>query len=127
MVALDGDRVIYRCTSEPPIVLNTLLFPMRPGVTAHPSISAIPVETDADVLATGLTLELPDTTDTLLISDDGLAEISAEDIRFVGEYLFLRRGVSGSAEFIMRNGRFLQVGPQVLVDLAEPRERYVRM
>ena len=126
MVALDGDRVIYRCTSEPPIVLNTLLFPMRPGVTAHPIIFAIPVETDVDVLATGFTLELPNTKDTFLISDDGLAEMSAEDIRFVGEYLFLRRGVSG-AQFIMRNGRFLQVGPQVLANLAEPRESYVEM
>ncbi len=125
-VALDRDTAIYRCTDEPPIALNTLLFPMRPGVTLHPTISAIAVETDADVLATGFTLELPDTTDTFLISDDGLAEMSAADIRFVGEYLFLRRDASGSvSQCIMLNGRFLQVGQQVLADFDEPCESYV--
>ena len=126
-VALDSDVVIYRCTSEPPLVLNTLLFPMRPGVTVHPIISAITVEADADVLATGFTLELPDTTDTFLISDDGFAEMSASDIMFVGEFLFLRRDVSGSvSQFVMLNGRFLQVGTQVLVDFDEPCESYVQ-
>ena len=73
------------------------------------------------------TVELPNTTDTFLISDDGLAEMSTEDIRFVGEYLFLRRDASGSVQFIMLNGRFLQVGPNVLADLAEPRESYAEM
>ncbi len=126
-VALDGDSVIYLCDSEPPIVLNTLLFPMRPGVKTHPTISDIEVRTDADVLGTGFTLALPNTTDTFLISDDGLAEMSAADIQFVGEYLFLRRDASGSVQFIMLNGRFLKVGPKVLADLAEPRESYVQM
>ena len=126
-VALDGDSVIYLCNSEPPTVLNTLLFPMRPGVKTHPTISDIEVRTDADVLGTGFTLELPNTTDTFLISDDGLAEMSTEDIQFVGEYLFLRRDASGSIQFIMLNGRFLKVGPKVLADLAEPRESYVQV
>ena len=127
-VALDTDTVTYRCTSEPPGVLNILLFPMRPDMTVHPIISAIVVETDADVLATGFTVELPDTTDTFLISDDGLAEMSAGDIMFVGEFLFLRRDASGSvSQFIMLNGKFLQVGSQVLADLEEPRESYVQM
>ena len=127
-VTLDADAVIYRYTSEPPIVLNTLLFPMRPGITVHPIISSIVVETDADVLATGFTLELPGTTDTFLISDDGFAEMSTSDIAFVGEFLFLRRDASGSvSQFIMLNGRFLQVGSQVLADLDEPCERYVQM
>ena len=125
-VVLDGDSVIYRCNKESPLVLNTLLFPMEPGVKARPTISAVPIDTDADVLGTGFNLELPNTTDTFLISDDGLAEMSAEDIRFVGEYLFLRRDVSGGVQFIMLNGRFLQVGPNVLADLAESRESYVR-
>ena len=89
---------------------------MQPGITGHPMISAIAVETEADVLATGFSLELPDTTDTFLISDDGFAEMSAADITFVGESLFLRREVSGdSVQFIMLNGRFLKVGSQVLV------------
>ena len=126
-VALDGDSVIYRCNKETPLVLNTLLFPMGPGVKAHPTISDLEVRTDADVLGTGFTVELPNTTDTFLISDDGLAEMSTEDIRFVGEYLFLRRDASGSVQFIMLNGRFLKVGPKVLADLAEPRESYVQV
>ncbi len=126
-VALDADSVIYRSNKASPAVLNTLLLPMRPGTKAHPTISAISVDADADVLATGFTLELQHTTDTFLISDDGLAEMSAKDIQFVGEYLFLRRGVSGDVQFIMLNGRFLQVGKKVLVDLAEPRESYAEM
>ncbi|MYB92941.1 hypothetical protein F4054_13060 [Candidatus Poribacteria bacterium] len=126
-VALAEDSVIYRRKSESPAVLNTLLFPMRPGVKAHPTISDIEVRTDADVLGTGFTLVLPNTTDTFLISDDGLAEMSAEDIWFVGEYLFLRRDASGGVQFIMLNGRFLKVGSEVLTDLDEPRESYMRM
>ena len=126
-IALDGDSVIYRSSGASPAVLNTLLFPMKPGIKAHPIISVIPVHADADVLATGFTLELQDTTDTFLISDDGLAEMSAEDIKFIGEYLFLRRGVSDDIQFIMLNGRFLQVGPKVHVDLEEPHESYVQM
>ncbi|MCG9130488.1 hypothetical protein J5I95_02300 [Candidatus Poribacteria bacterium] len=126
-VALDGDSVIYRSSEASPAVLNTLLLPMRPGIKAHPTISAIPVHADADVLATGFTLELQHTTDTFLISDDGLAEMSTEDITFVGEYLFLRRGVSDNVQFIMLNGRFLKAGTQVLVDLDEPRESYAKM
>ena len=125
-VALDDDAVTYRCTSEPPIVLNTLLFPMRPGIPGHPRISVLAIETDADVLATGFSLELRDTTDMFLISDDGLAEMSAADITFVGEFLFLRRDASGAvSQIIMLNGRFLEVSSQVLVDLDEPRESYV--
>ena len=126
-VALEGDSVIYRRNSESPAALNTLLFPMEPGVKAHPTLSDIEVRTDADVLGTGFTLALPNTTDTFLISDDGLAEMSTEDIQFVGEYLFLRRDASGSVQFIMLNGRFLKVGPKVLADLVEPRESYVQM
>ena len=126
-VALAEDSVIYRRNKESPAVLNTLLFPMRPGVKTHPTISDIEVRTDADVLGTGFALVLPNTTDTFLISDDGLAEMSTEDIRFVGEYLFLRRDASGSVQFIMLNGRFLKVGSEVLTDLAEPRESYVEM
>ena len=126
-VALEADSVIYRSNKASPAVLNTLLLPMKPGTKAHPTISAIPVHADADVLATGFTLELQHTTDTFLISDDGLAEMSAEDIQFVGEYLFLRRKASDAVQFIMLNGQFLKVGPQVLADLDEPRENYTEM
>ena len=127
-VVLDGDSVIYRSRRKSPAVLNTLLFPMKPGVKSYPTISDISVSVDADVLGTGFTLQLGDTTDTFLISDDGLAEMSAADIRFVGEYLFLRRDASGAGrQFVMLNGRFLQVGPNVLADLDEPCESYMQM
>ena len=110
------------------LVLNTLLFPMRPDTNVHPTLTDLPVQTDADVLGTGFTLRLGDTTDTFLISDDGLAEMSAADITFVGELLFLRRDPSNAnCRFVMLNGRFLQVGSRVLADLAEPREHYVRL
>ncbi len=127
-VALDGDTVIYRRNSESPMVLNTLLFPMRPDTNIHPTLTDLPVHTDADVLGTGFTLRLRDTTDTFLISDDGLAEMSAADITFIGEYLFLRQGpADANFRFVMLNGRFLQVGSRVLADLDEPREHYARM
>ena len=126
-VALDKGSVIYRSSRGSPVVVNTLLLPMRPGIKEYPTVSDIEVSTDADVLGTGFVLELHDTTDTFLISDDGLAEMSTEDIRFVGEYLFLRRDASGGVQFIMLNGRFLKVGPKVLADLAEPRESYVQV
>ena len=127
-VALDGATAVYRCNSELPVALNTLLFPMRPEVKAHPTVSELRVHTDADVLGTGFVLQLPNSRDTFLFSDDGLAEMSAADIKFVGEYLFLRRRAAGEAvQFVMLNARFLQVGSQVLVDLDTPRERYVRI
>ena len=122
-ITLDEDSVIYRSNKGSPAVLNTLLFPMKSGVKSHPTISDLSVSTDADVLGTGFTLQSHDTTDTFLISDDGLAEMSAADITFVGEYLFLRRDASGvGKQFVMLNGRFLRVGPNVLADLEEPRK-----
>ena len=125
-VTSDRDSVIYRSSRESPAVLNTLLFPMKSEVKARPTLSDMVVRTEPDVLGTGFTLQLPNTTDTFLISDDGLAEMSAGDIRFVGEYLFLRRDASGAAhQFVMLNGRFLQVDGNVLADLDEARESYV--
>ena len=128
VVTVDDDKVIYRRHRESPIAMNTLLFPMKPEVTEYPTLSAIEVLTDPDVLGTGFTLQLPNATDTFLISDDGLAAMSAGDIRFVGESLFLRKDASGSAvQFVMLNGRFLQVDGDVLADLDEACESYVRM
>ena len=127
-VALDRGTVIYQRNTESPMVLNTLLFPMRPDTNVHPTLTDLPVRTDADVLGTGFALQLHDTTDTFLISDDGLAEMAAADIRFVGEYLFLRGNPSDTDfRFVMLNGRYLRVGSRVVVDLDEPREHYVRM
>ena len=119
-VTLDGETATYRRHQESPVVMNTLLFPMKPEVKGHPTLSDIEVRTDPDVLGTGFTLQSYNTTDTFLISDDGLAEMSTADIRFVGEYLFLRRDASGSeVQFVMLNGRFLEVGQNVLADLDE--------
>ena len=127
-VTLDGETATYRRHQESPVVMNTLLFPMKPEVNVHPTLSDITVRTDPDVLGTGFTLQSHNTTDTFLISDDGLAEMSTADIRFVGEYLFLRRDASGSeVQFVMLNGRFLEVGQNVLANLDEACESYVRM
>ena len=127
-VTLDSDSVIYRWHTETPTAMNTLLFPMKPDVREHPTLSAIEVRTDPDVFGTGFTLQLSKATDTFLISDDGFAEMSTADIRFIGEYLFVRREASGSAlQFVMLNGRFLQVDGNVLADLDEACESYVGM
>lgn len=127
-VTVEADSVIYRSPRESPLVMDTLLFPMKPEVKISPMLSDIEVLTDPDVLGTGFTLQLPTATDTFLISDDGLAEMSTADIRFVGESLFLRRDTSGAAvQFVMLNGRFLQVDGTVLVDLDEACESYVGM
>ena len=134
-VALNRDNVIYRIHRELPVVLNTLLFPMKPHVEERPTVSPISVSTDADVLATGFTVESNGVTDTFLISDDGFATMSTADIEFVGEYLFLRGlGITPlqsegkyHPQFVMLNARFLKVGAKVLADLNEPRESYVRM
>ena len=127
IIELAEEGIVYRYISKSPSIVNTLLLPMKPGIKARPTTSIIPVTTDDGALATGFTLVFPNRTDTFLISDDGLAEMSAEDIRFVGEYLFLRRGVSGDVRFILLNGQYLQVDSEILADLAEPRESYVRM
>ncbi len=125
-LTLDADTATYRLNGESPLVLNTILFPMQPEANTHPTLTNLPVRTDADVLATGFTLQLHNTTDTFLISDDGLTEMSAADITFVGEYLYLRQAPTNpDVQFTMLNGRFLQVGSRVLVDLDEPRESYV--
>ena len=113
-----------------PTVLNTLLragrdanrLPLKPKPGTHPTISLIAVNTDADVLATGFTVEANRVTDTFLISDDGFAAMSTANIEFIGEYLFLR-----GEQFVMLNARFLKVGDNILADFDEPRESYARM
>ena len=128
VVTLDDDSVIYRKHQESPMAVNTVLLPMKPEMVVRPTLSAIEVLTDPDVLGTGFTLQLPTATDTFLISDDGLAEMSTADIRFIGESLFLRRDTSGAVvQFVMLNGQFLQVDGNVLADFDEVRESYVRM
>ena len=103
-------------------VLNTLLFPMKPDIEKFPTLVSIAVNTDADVLATGFTVEVNGVTDTFLISDDGFAAMSTADIEFVGEYLFLR-----GERFVMFNARYLKVGDNIFADFDEPRESYVQM
>ena len=103
-------------------VLNTLLFPIKPDIEKFPTLASIAVNTDADVLATGFTVEVNGVTDTFLISDDGFAVMSTADIEFIGEYLFLRE-----ERFVMFNASYLKVGDNILADFDEPRESYVQM
>ena len=127
-VTSSGNSITYRKHRESPMAMNTVLVPMKPEVEVRPTLSAIEVLTDPDVLGTGFTLRLPNATDTFLISDDGLAEMSTPDIRCVGEFLFLRRDTSGAAvQFVMLNGQFLQVDGSILADLEETCESYVGM
>ena len=127
-VTSGGNSITYRKHRESPMAVNTVLLPMKSEVEMRPTLSAIEVLTDPDVLGTGFTLRLPNATDTFLISDDGLAEMSTADIRCVGEFLFLRRDTSGAAvQFVMLNGRFLQVDGSILADFDEACESYVRM
>ena len=127
-VTSGGNSITYRKHRESPMAVNTVLVPMKPEVEMRPTLSAIEVLTDPDVLGTGFTLRLPNATDTFLISDDGLAEMSTADIRFIGESIFLRRDTSGAAvQFVMLNGRFLQVDGNVLADFDEAYESYVGM
>ncbi len=127
-VTSGGNSITYRKHRELPVAVNTVLLPIKPEVEVRPTLSAIEVLTDPDVLGTGFTLQFPNATDTFLISDDGLAEMSTADIRCVGEFLFLRRDTSGAAvQFVMLNGRFLQVDGSVLADLDEACESYVGM
>lgn len=127
-VTSSGNSITYRKHRESPMAVNTVLLPMKPEVEVRPTLSAIEVLTDRDVLGAGFTLRLPNATDTFLISDDGLAEMSTPDIRFIGESLFLRRDTSGAAvQFVMLNGQFLQVDGRVLADFDEARENYVGM
>ena len=125
-VQSDAKRITYNVQRKLPAALNTLLLPMKPHVEERPTLTPIAVSTDADVLATGFSVELNGVTDTFLISDDGLATMSTSDlsekVEFIGEYLFLRGDT-----FVMLNARFLKVGAQVLAALDEPRAYYVGM
>ena len=119
--AIDTDDTVGD-TDKLPESLNTLLFPMKQDIQELPTISPITVDADANVLATGFTVEANGVRDTFLISDDGFAAMSTANIEFIGEYLFLR-----GEQFVMLNARFLKVGDKTLVDFEEPRESYVRM
>lgn len=125
-VKLNGHRLTYHTQCELPAVFNVVLFPMKPNVEHHPEIHSVSVCADADVLATGFTVQSKGVTDTFLISDDGFAKMSTsetdEKIEFEGEYLFLR-----GDKFVMINGRSLKVGTKLLADLDEPRAHYVNM
>ena len=117
----------YTANRTLPAVMNAILFPLYPQQEMTPEIEPIEVRTDADVLATGFSVSHSGHRDIVLISDDGLATMSTSDVVFVGEYLFLRLNTEQETELIaMINGQFLRWKEDVLVDLPEPRESYVR-
>ncbi|RKU05468.1 hypothetical protein C6501_19615 [Candidatus Poribacteria bacterium] len=125
-VKLNDNCLTYQTQCELPAVFNVVLFPMKPNVEHRPEIHSVSVCADADVLATGFTVQSNDITDIFLISDDGFAAMSTSEtekkIEFEGEYLFLR-----GDKFVMLNGRYLKVGTKVLAELDEPVERYMNM
>lgn len=108
-----------------PTVLNTVLFPLRPGVRAVPELHPIEVGTNPDVLATGFTVAYNRNIDLVLISDDGFAVMATTDMEFAGEYLFLRFDEQGQPQRIMFiNGQSLKWRGDVLVELPEPQAHY---
>ncbi len=125
-VRIDGNNLAYRVQSVLPTVLNTVMYPMQPGMEDKITIKPVSVSADADVLASGFIVESEEKTDTFLISDDGYAKMSVSnsdmDIEFEGEYLLLRGN-----DFIMLNGRYLRVGSKVLADFSEPCEYYSKL
>lgn len=125
-VKLNGNQLTYYTQSKLPAVLNVVLFPMKPNVEHRPTIRPVSISADADILATGFTVESNGVIDTFLISDDGFTIMSTsetdEKIEFEGEYLFLR-----GDKFVMLNGRSLKVGTKVLADLDQPQAHYVNM
>ncbi len=121
-VESDAGKITHRAQSQFPTVFNAVLLPMKQNGKERPTISPILVNSDADVLATGFTVALNSVRDTFLISDDGLATISTDTIKFVGEYLFLR-----DDKFVMLNARYLKVGDKILADLDTPCDSYVEM
>ena len=120
---MNGSRITYQTQCQLPANMNVVLFPLETEADKHPLVKTLSVETDADVLASGFTVISDYGTDVYLISDDGYAnmstEVGEETVEFIGEYLFLR-----GEHFVMLNGRYLKVGPKVLLDLDEPREYY---
>ncbi|MXV76842.1 hypothetical protein F4001_00680, partial [Candidatus Poribacteria bacterium] len=122
-ILMNGSRLTYQTQCQLPANMNVVLFPLETEADKHPLVKTLSVETDADVLASGFTVISDYGTDVYLISDDGYANMSTkvreETVEFIGEYLFLR-----GEHFVMLNGRYLKVGPKVLLDLDEPREYY---
>ena len=125
-VLMNGSRVTYQTLCQLPANMNVILFPLGTDNHQHPVVKTLLVETDADVVASGFTIISDYGTDVHLISDDGYAnmstEVREETVEFIGEYLFLR-----GEHFVMLNGRYLKVGPKVLVELEEPCEYYMNL
>ena len=118
-------KLTYAAKRALPTVMNTVLFPLRPGVRAVPELHPIEVISAPDVLATGFTVTHGQTIDLVLISDDGFAVMSTTDVEFAGEYLFLRLDGKGQPQRVtIINGQFLKWGGDVLVELPEPRAHY---
>lgn len=122
-VQLNGSQITYQKQCKLPASMDIVLYPFATGDDQHPLVKTLTVETDADVLARGLTVISDYGTDVFLISDDGYANmetvVKETTVVFIGEYLFLR-----GENFVMLNGRYLKVGTKVLLDLAEPCEYY---
>lgn len=108
-----------------PTVMNALMYPLRAGGRTLPKVQPVEAVANPDVLATGFTVAHGQTTDLVLISDDGFASMRTSDVEFVGEYLFLRFDERGKPHRLtIINGQFLKWKTEVLVELPEPRTYY---
>ena len=125
LVAPTVNELTYAAKRTLPTVMNTVLFPLDPGMETVPEFRTNEVFTDPDVFATGFTVTRDRITDFVLISDDGYAAMSTTDLEFVGEYLFLRLDDKGKHQRVMIiNGQYLKWRGNVLVELPEPRTYY---
>ena len=119
--------LIYMTKRPLPAAMNTVMFPLRPGAETGLDVKSVDVKADGDVLATGFSIVYGECMDVVLISDDGFAKMCTPDVQFCGEYLFLRLDKEGKLQWCaMINGQFLRWREDVLVDLPEPKQIYIK-
>ena len=120
-------ELTYVMSRSLPTALNVLLFPSPPAAELSPEIRLIEVAADADVLATGFRVVHREFTDLVLISDDGFVEMRTSELEFRGEYAFLRLDTHGRPQWCaLVNGQFIAWRGEVMVDLPEVQESYVK-
>jgi hypothetical protein len=77
--------VTYTRRGTLPMILNGVLFPMPPGATELPLVTAIDVQSDG-ALASGLVVEFEGRRHIFLISDDGPRRMKGAGVERMGEF-----------------------------------------